>query len=260
MQVNTPYRLREKGTTMKTKTIAASLVSGMLALSLGICGCASATQVTTADDTQATEQTTGGWETAAARSYLTDEEKAIYDKAMTAAGESDLKPVAVIATQLVSGTNYAYLCQSTSPAQGSRWCVAVVYADLQGNASLSGVNELDTTDLQTSNDDGTSDMMGSWQVTMPSEGVGLPQKAATAYADAIADYEGVELAPICLLGTQVVAGTNYQYLCVGTTMADNPVRGLYVVTVYEDLDGTAEVSNVAQLDLTAYVTVQGDAA
>ena len=81
----------------------------------------------------------------------------------------------------------------------------------------------------------------------------LPQETATAFSNAVADYEGVEFSPIALLSSQISQGNNYRVLCMGATIADEPVRELYVVNIHEDPNGNAEITSADQLALTAYV-------
>ena len=74
-----------------------------------------------------------------------------------------------------------------------------------------------------------------------------------AFDKAQQGYAGVGFTPIALLGTQVVAGTNYKFLCDGTAAVQNPAAELYVVTVYEDPSGNAEISSAEAFDLLYYI-------
>ena len=49
------------------------------------------------------------------------------------------------------------------------------------------------------------------------------------------------------MGTQVVAGTNYMFLCEGSKVVQNPKPELYVVKVYQDLNGNADFTYVEPL-------------
>ncbi|MBR3314025.1 MAG: hypothetical protein IKG18_07795 [Atopobiaceae bacterium] len=230
-----------------TKGISACLVSGMLALTLCVYGCGAAVEATSKQE-QTTEQA-GAQQTTETPNYLTDEEQAIFDAAVKGTEAENLKPTAVLATQVVAGLNYAFLCQSadTNPT----WHIAVVYRDPQGTSTLSALNDIDLDALQVS-DQSSEGMMGAWEVCEPAA-ASLPKEAATAFSNAVADYEGVELSPIALLSTQMDGGTNHRVMCVGTTIADGPVHGLYVASVHEDPDGSAEITSAEQLALTAYV-------
>lgn len=223
------------------------MVSGMLALTLCVYGCGAA--VETMSEEQKTEQA-DTQEMTEAPNYLTNEEQAIFDAAVKDTEAEDLKPTAVLATQVVAGLNYAFLCQSTdaNPA----WYIAVVYQNPQGTSTLSALNDLDLDALQVS-DQSREGMTGAWEVCEPAA-ASLPQKAATAFSNAVADYEGVEFSPIALLSSQMSEGTNYRVLCMGTTIGDKPVRELYVVNIHEDPDGNAEIASAEQLALAAYVS------
>ena len=75
------------------------------------------------------------------------------------------------------------------------------------------------------------------------------EEAQAAYDKAKAAYDGTSPQPLTLLGTQVVAGTNYAFLAKGKTETDNPRSAIQVVIVYEDLEGNAEITNICTLDL-----------
>ena len=58
-----------------------------------------------------------------------------------------------------------------------------------------------------------------------------------------------DLKPIALLGKQVVAGTNYMYLC----KSNEEGKEYRIVIVYEDLEGKVTITNSSNFDLTKYV-------
>ncbi len=66
-------------------------------------------------------------------------------------------------------------------------------------------------------------------------------------------YVGVGYNPIQLLGTQVVEGTNYRALALGTVPGNEDHPGLYVITWYEDLAGDSTILSIEKLDLLTYV-------
>ena len=203
----------------------------------------------------ATTQLMGGWQAQKTPSQVGDSERQIFDSAMAGYMGVSLEPVCVLATQVVAGTNYAYLVQATpiSPDTEPYWCIIVLYQDLAGNVSFVCKNDIDLADIHVT-DAAQGAAVGGWQVSEDAGTNMLPQRAATAFSGALADYVGMGFNPVALLGTQVVSGTNYKFLCVGTTVTAEPTSGLYVVTVYENLDGKATVSSVERLDLNSYVT------
>jgi len=200
----------------------------------------------------------GGWTLTPDLSVsLTEEDKAIFDKAMEGFTGVGYEPAAVLATQLVSGKNYAYLCKATPVTSKPipHWAVVVVYQDLQGEASVSKVAEIDLTNLNVKDNVDAAAAVGAWEITLPGgKPIMMPyEDAQAAFDNAAQNFVGVNLKPLSLLGTQVVAGKNYKYLCYGETVTATPVSALYIVDVYQDLEGNAEITNCAVLDLLSYI-------
>ena len=85
---------------------------------------------------------TGGW-TEPESSALTDEAKTALAKACETLAGVEYTPVALLSTQLVSGTNYRILCEAraTVPGAASEYVILTVYADLQGNAEITETYE-----------------------------------------------------------------------------------------------------------------------
>ena len=63
--------------------------------------------------------------------------------------------------------------------------------------------------------------------------------------NALADYNK-ELKPIAILGEQVVAGTNYMYLC-------GDANTYKIAVIYKDLEGKVQVTKVTDFDVKKYV-------
>ena len=170
----------------------------------------------------------GGWTLTPDLSVsLTEEDKAIFDKAMEGFTGVGYEPAAVLATQLVSGKNYAYLCKVTPVTSKPipHWAVVVVYQDLQGEASVSKVTEIDLTNLNVKDNVDAAAAVGAWEITLPGgKPIMMPyEDAQAAFDNAAQNFVGVNLKPLSLLGTQVVAGKNYKYLCYGETVTETPV-------------------------------------
>ena len=62
---------------------------------------------------------------------------------------------------------------------------------------------------------------------------------------------GAQYVPVALLQTQVVAGTNYRVLCKEAIVLPDAVTTYSIVTVYEDLEGKAEITDVQNSDVEA---------
>ena len=198
----------------------------------------------------------GGWSVNdEAQVTITDDEAAIFDAAIEGLLGVTYTPVAVLATQLVAGTNYAFLCTGTTviPNATPQWYVVTVYVDLQGNAAVISIEDIELDDIEEEDDIDDDQKVGAWKITEPEEPAELPENAQAAFEKAADAYLGVNYSPIALLGTQIVAGTNYKVLCYGTTATKNPITSLYVIDIYEDLDGEAVISSAALFDLTEYI-------
>ena len=91
------------------------------------------------------EKLVGGWQIVPAEAgALPEEVQEAFDKAVATRLGAEYVPVALLASQIVSGTNYCILCQITPvvPDAVPTWALVYVYADLQGNAEILNVYEL----------------------------------------------------------------------------------------------------------------------
>ena len=155
---------------------------------------------------------------------------------------SNIEPVALLATQLVAGTNYCLLCKITPvvPNPVTSLSLVYVYVDLQGQASLLEISGLEGFEQP------EAALAGAWAVY---EGAGdpLPEEAQAAFDKATETLLGANYEPVTLLGTQIVAGTNYDILCKTTPVVPNAVSTITRVTVYADLEGNASVTEVKDM-------------
>lgn len=91
-------------------------------------------------------------------------------------------------------------------------------------------------------------MDGGWEIASQ-EAAALPADAQAAFDKAMESLVGAEYTPVALLGTQLVAGTNYCILCRIAPVVPNPVPHWALVYIYADLQGGAEITNVADVDI-----------
>ena len=70
--------------------------------------------------------------------------KEAFDKALATITGADYEPVAYIARQVVSGSNYAVFCteKSVTLEPTGSFAVVTVYEDLEGNATVKEINNL----------------------------------------------------------------------------------------------------------------------
>lgn len=175
------------------------------------------------------------------------------------------KPVSLIATQVVAGTNYCILTET----EGQGCSLLYIYADLSGGYTLLktepltpwitpeavNLNTVSASDTAKSalRKDASADvafeeaaeapaaepLAGGWQLNKD-----LPllqdEKARSVYEKAA----GTENEPVALLSTQVVAGMNYCFLVKTDT-------GLGYAIVYEDTEGHCSLTSKGALPLSA---------
>ena len=85
---------------------------------------------------------------------------------------------------------------------------------------------------------------GGW--TAPDSPV-VTKEVRAALEKACEKLTGATYEPIAYLGSQVVAGTNYRILCKRTLSAMIAEPTYAIVTVYEDLEGNAEITETFDL-------------
>ena len=91
------------------------------------------------------EPLAGGWQNVPCEAVeLPEDAQAAFDKALDGLVGARYVPVALLSTQVVAGMNYCILCQITPvvPNPTPTWALVYIYADLQGNASITNVYEL----------------------------------------------------------------------------------------------------------------------
>jgi len=229
----------------------AVILTFCLGMSL-LAGCSSKPAQTTAApettaqvaETQPSEGVVGGWEFLDAASAVSEDEAAVFEKATAEWTGTGLEPVAVIATQVVAGTNYCYLAKITTLSSNpeKHYGFVYVYADLEGNAKISSIKDIEI-NVDDSEDSGetTEGLMGGWTIA---DLEGMTVENQEVLEKALEGFVGSKLAPVACLATQVVAGTNYCFLVKETRVTAEPVSYIALAYVYEDLDGKAEMLNV----------------
>ncbi len=195
---------------------------------------------------EAAGQIIGGWNLVDNNTphMMNDQDSARIEAVLKENG-GNFKVLDLVATQVVSGTNYMYLVYGTGPNGAvPGYYFITVYEDTQGNDSIVGSTSIDVTAIQTAEPLGQG-ATGAWAV----RGTGKPgmfsdQNAQDSF-DAI-NKGDVMYNPVALLATQVVSGTNYKALCRGND------KNLYVVTWYNDLQGNASLTSAECVNIGAY--------
>lgn len=93
------------------------------------------------------EELTGGWAASSdcGENALTEEEREMFSKATEHLTGVSYKPVATLATQLVSGKNYAVLAVGATTTETPAYNIYVltIYKDLSNNSKVTGIAALD---------------------------------------------------------------------------------------------------------------------
>ena len=166
----------------------------------------------------------GGW-TISEDAAITDEARAAFEKAMEGFTGVGYEPVALIGTQVVSGTNYCILCEARVivPDAAPYYALVYVYADLKGGAEILNIAALDLGDIAETGeikaaDPASGNLLGGWKL----------DRESTVEVDGA----------LLHLASQLVNGTNHCVLCQGGKL----------VFVYESLDGKTELKSEVPLD------------
>ena len=198
---------------------------------------------------------------------LADADQLRFDKAVSGLYGEKYQPITVLATQVVAGNNYAYLCRTplTEP-YAPVWKIIVVYEDLNGEAKLTSIRDLAIDDLKTVDEGPAEDASGAWEVAGAAETAeeetadeaagddGTAEDAAAGTdaaaetdADAPATVEGVSdvvldaitgehagMTPIALLGKKGSGIIDYMILCHGKANESAKKESLCFVQVHEE--------------------------
>lgn len=92
----------------------------------------------------------------------------------------------------------------------------------------------------------SANLLGAWTINSkfePSENI----NAMVAFDKATESLESYKYTVIAVLGSQIVAGTNYSYLCRAEMAVPDAKPEYVIVNVYEDLDGNAEITGSLRL-------------
>lgn len=256
------------------KTIVYILMAVLLVSMLGLGACGKKAQeeelssVDASDAGDVVEDTgddtlDGGWTVADNTAVeLPEEVQKAFDKALETltASYNEVTPIAYIGKQIVSGTNYAVMYRVTYADEKvpAGLVVLAVYEDLDGNAQILSSEEFSIADFNTgdeASDENTEaePLAGGWQIPEQITAAVIPEEARKAFDKAVEGFTGNELTPMALLGTQVVAGTNYAFLCRSKLATEEPAESIQIVIVYEDTEGNATISEIHNLDVSQYV-------
>lgn len=241
------------------KKLTAAVLVFTMSLTLAACGSQNPTQSESAESRTKTdvsqsenssgaeEDIAGGWEINQGKLSLADnpEAKEAFEKATEELAGYEYEAVAFLGSQVVQGTNYSYLCKGTPvyPDAESEYLIVNVYEDLEGNTELTGTKGL--------LDIGNDDTDGGWSYNQESPSVYENTEVKAAFEKATEGLAGMEYEPVAYIGSQTVSGTNYAVFCSETAVVPDAERAFSMVTIYEDLDGNAEITDDQAVELSA---------
>ena len=237
-------------------------------------------------DTEESVNTEINWKVYAAdiETDVSEEDQQRFTNAASGLYAEIYQPVSVLATQLVAGMNYAYLCRLVPITEYQPlWMIAVVYEDLEGNVSLTSIRDLNVNDpVLLAEKPGNDGAVGAWTAAGRTgdasseeapQGISLPEGADEAFRQAMEDYDGASVSPVALLADDETGGTNYLVLCRENVTDPEDKGSIYVAVIHRaperiwaedtgDGDGTnqtetesrAEVVKMQPLDLLSYLS------
>ena len=187
---------------------------------------------------------TGSWQYAESSAVTPELEKYFKEAISKIDGYSHI-PVALLATQVVAGTNYCFLCTSTIQANtaAKEMRIAYINVDPSGNAEflnddmilLPGIGE-------------GGDKVGGWSYAESTE---ITDDMKKVMEKATETLTGATYEPVAYIGSQVVAGTNHAILCKCLpSVPASDVKAQYVlVYVYEDLQGNCQITETTDIEI-----------
>ena len=87
---------------------------------------------------------------------------------------------------------------------------------------------------------------GGWAINNDFDGTD-DANAMSAFEKATEDLDGYRYDVAAVLGSQIVAGTNYLYLCRAEIVVPDAKPEYVILKVYEDLEGNAEITGSLRL-------------
>ena len=210
---------------------------------------------------------------------INDTDQVRFDKAVAGLYGEKYQPIAVLASQLVAGNNYAYLCRTPlTEAYAPVWKIIVVYEDLDGNSKLTSIRDLAIDDLKTVAESPAEDASGAWEIVGAKEeaaedtdtetdadttadaatGADAAEAAAPISLEGVSDTvlsaittENASMTPIAFLGKKGSNIIDYMILCHGKADESAKKESLCFVQVHEESAST-KVENTSILNMEWY--------
>ena len=224
------------------KKLFVALLAAALLISIAACGQKNQEKDPGKEDPGTPDEETllGAWERTESP-VVTEELKTMMETAQKDLTGAKYTPVAYLATQVVAGRNHAVLCRLAPvvPDAEETYAVTILYEDPAGNVTISDVWNFGAETYLYG-----KDLAGGW--SQPETPV-ITEEARKAFDKAMEGFTGVGYEPVALLSTQLVSGMNYRYICEATTVLPGAETSYALVTVYQDLEGNAQITEIVRL-------------
>lgn len=200
-------------------------------------------------ETTGEELIVGGW-TRSGSVAITDEIRALLNKALESYTGLMIEPCAYLGSQVVAGMNHALLCRISPvvPDAIETWAIVCLYEDLQGNVEITEIKDFER---PTQISYGTES--GGWGLPTTPE---LTDADKALFEKAVGEMTGVSYQPVALLSLQVVAGYNKCFLCEATGVYPGAETRYALVYLSEDLEGGVTLTEIVDLPDEEAGTVQ----
>ena len=166
----------------------------------------------------------------------------------------DYAPIAYLGSQVVAGTNHAFLVKGTLvvPSRPVSYALVYLYEDLQGNVTILTIADLPIVPQE----DGTlalpeEGLMGGWYYA---EDPAFTDEDEAKLEAALQNQVGASYAIVANVGEQVVAGLNRCLLVQVTPVVPDAQPHFALAYVYTDLEGNSSLTQVIDLDIGAWCT------
>lgn len=229
----------------RTIKSAAAVMAAVMAMS-----CASATAF--ADSAKAngfiivdaTNEIQGGWNinTSSTAMSKNAKAKAAFEKVTENINGVTYEPIAVLGTQVVSGSNYAVLCRKTpsNPSAASEVVVMYIYDSLDGSAKVTGFKTV----IDESDKDGYTVNAGKFAISNRKN-----RTVYNTYRKAVKEVSGTTYKPVLYMGKRTGSGRNYMLLCRTKDAGSDAEYQWSIVTVNKSASGNAKLTGTKNLTL-----------
>lgn len=173
---------------------------------------------------------------------LADEDAKLFEKAAAGGKLAGYEPVAVLADQVVSGMNYAYLCYQNDVNPGF-YAVVTVYKSTADETEIRNIAPLAAETLPLVNKQ-PAGLAGGWNVRGSGKPGALTQESEAALSAAMEKKTDISLMPIALLAEK--EGEGFLFLCYGSAGEDS-ASAVYAVKVKDSAITSCDVLDLGAL-------------